>query len=598
MIFLNIILYSLIFIFFLLCLIGHGLIFKKIIFPNYNLTIGENGIFGFVFVYILTTIAHFFIPINAYFSYCILLSGFISIIINKSILIHIFYKFKKLFSFIIFLALVTAITNNLHDDVYLYQLPIINYFQQFKIIFGVIFLNDYVGQGHSFYEIMSAMQLPFLGNKAMYLLPVVFLTFFLFHIIENWKEIDGKELKIYSFIIFLILLFRFTRSKEFGTDIPVLCLLFLIQIYFVQFLKNEQNNFLFIKSIVLFSFAVFLKLYAALAIFYIIAFILIEKKSLFYFFKNNKIILIIFVLIFSSISKNIITSGCLFYQLKNVCLSNEKYSWSIDNKAANERHAYTSASSRGWKAYIRKIDHSKYVGPYEYLEISRYNYFKNLVHDKEFERFLVLISIYFLFGLLIAFSLNKKNKEEKEEIFPTKTKYIILLISLLPVLIWLYKIPHLRYGGYAYISFLFLNILNITKILPRVNFSKLKYFLVIGIIFFTGKNFLRIGNEIKQINHISTQYPFAEFQNFEFKKFYKNNFLIRKPETSLWCGNIKMICASEIEAIDNIVIKNGYVFINGNVDGILKYIRRTTYHDLFEMNDNPTQKIRSFNKKL
>ena len=59
-----------------------------------------------------------------------------------------------------------------------------------------------------------------------------------------------------------------------------------------------------------------------------------------------------------------------------------------------------------------------------------------------------------------------------------------------------------------------------------------------------------------------------------------------------------MICASELEAINNVYKKNGYIFINGNEDGILKYINRTTYHDLFEMNDNPTQKIRSFNKKL
>ena len=64
-----------------------------------------------------------------------------------------------------------------------------------------------------------------------------------------------------------------------------------------------------------------------------------------------------------------------------------------DNKAANERHIYTAASSRGWKAYMRSIDHEKFVDPHKYLEISKYNYPKYLVQDKDFERFLILIAI-------------------------------------------------------------------------------------------------------------------------------------------------------------------------------------------------------------
>ena len=598
MILINIFSFIFIFGFFLLCLIGHGIIFKKLFFPSNEITIGEKGIFGFLFIYILTTISHFFFSISIYFSIFIFLLGFISLISNQKKLWKIFINLKKLFFFIIFLSLITAITNNLHDDVYLYQLPIINYFQQFKIIFGVIFLNDYVGQGHSFYEIMSAMQLPFIGNKAMYLLPVIFLTFFLFHIIESWKKVDYKEFKVFSLLIFLIFLFRFTRSKEFGTDIPVICLLFLIQIYLIDFLKNKENSFLFAKSAILFTFAVFLKLYAALAIFYILAFVVIDKNNLIDFFKKKRIICSIFLVIFISLTKNIITSGCLFYQLKNVCLDNKNYTWSIGNRAANERHAYTSASARGWKAYLRVIGHSKYIGPNEYLKISRYNYLKNIMHDKEFERFLVLASIFIIFLFILIFSKEKKTEDEVIFSFKKKINYIILLIALAPALIWIYKIPNLRYGGYAYLAFLFYTFLDFFKLNINVNFYKLKYFLIIGVIFFSTKNFVRINNEIKKLDIAQTTYPFAKFENFEFKQYNKNNFIIRKPTVSIWCGNIQMICASELEAINNVYKKNGYIFINGNEDGILKYINRTTFHDLFEMNDNPTQKIRSFNKKL
>ena len=73
-----------------------------------------------------------------------------------------------------------------------------------------------------------------------------------------------------------LIFLRFSRSKEFGTDLPVICLLFIIQIYILNFIK-KPNTELIVKSCILFIFAVFLKIYAALAIFY----------SLFLFNKKN-----------------------------------------------------------------------------------------------------------------------------------------------------------------------------------------------------------------------------------------------------------------------------------------------------------------------
>ena len=46
------------------------------------------------------------------------------------------------------------------------------------------------------------------------------------------------------FIIALILL-RFSRSKEFGTDLPVICLLFIIQIYVLNFIRKPNSELLF-----------------------------------------------------------------------------------------------------------------------------------------------------------------------------------------------------------------------------------------------------------------------------------------------------------------------------------------------------------------
>ena len=84
-----------------------------------------------------------------------------------------------------------------------------------------------------------------------------------------------------------------------------------------------------------------------------------------------------------SLGKNLILSGCFFYQLKNACIDKEIAEWSVGNKAANDRHIYTTASSKGWKAYMRSIKHEKFVDPHEYLELSKYTYPKYLIQDKD-----------------------------------------------------------------------------------------------------------------------------------------------------------------------------------------------------------------------
>ena len=225
--------FFLIYNFYILIALISGLIFKKIFVKNKvdNLTFGEIGIFGFVFIYLFVTIFHFFLPINITFS---LIFYFLCIIFFlfdfKNITNFIKSNINKYIIFVYLLGFLTAVTNNLHDDWQLYQLPIINYMQDFKIIFGFISLNDYYGQGHSFYELMSIFQLPFLKNTSLYLLPVIFVIFFLSHVLIEIKKTDDFG-KLYLFFIIALILLRFSRSKEFGTDLPVICLLFIIQIY-------------------------------------------------------------------------------------------------------------------------------------------------------------------------------------------------------------------------------------------------------------------------------------------------------------------------------------------------------------------------------
>ena len=136
-----------------------------------------------------------------------------------------------------------SITNNHHDDLYIFQLPIINYMQNYKIVFGLINLNDFIGQGHSFYEIMSLFKIPIYENRAYFLLPIIFLNFFVIFLFESLKNENNKLIKYFIYFIIVLLIIRFNRSKEYGTDLPILCLLFYIQINLFSFINSKILNF-------------------------------------------------------------------------------------------------------------------------------------------------------------------------------------------------------------------------------------------------------------------------------------------------------------------------------------------------------------------
>lgn len=566
--------------FYILIILITGFIFKKIFWKNIkdNLTIGETGIFGFVLIYLIITIFHFFLPISLTFSLIFYLLCIIFFLFEfKNITNFIKSNINKYIIFVYLLGFLTAITNNLHDDWELYQLPIINYMQQFKIIFGFISLNDYYGQGHGFYELMSIFQLPFLKNTSLYLLPVIFVIFFLSHLLIEIKKIDNKG-KLYLLFIIALLLLRFSRSKEFGTDLPVICLLFIIQIYILNFIKKPNTELLF-KIGIFFTFAVFLKIYAALAILYL--FFLFKQKNLKFFydlFKINKISFLIIFLILFSFSKNIINSGCFFYQLKNMCLDKSVASWSIGNKVANERHIFTSASSKGWKSYVRTEKPNKFVSAKEYLELSKFNYFKYLSKDPIFDRLIITLLICFIF---IIFHIKNLKKNESKKIFNSNS--FILFGSLFAVIIWILKIPNVRYGGYAYVPFLIFMIIFYYYDLKKINKKFISVFISLCLIFFTTKNLDRIYDEMSIDK--SLNYPFSNFKKIEYKTTNIENLKINVPINQLWCGNIPMLCSSGDYLISSVITKNSYIFLLSKEKDMIKFINRTAYYDTIEEND-------------
>ena len=576
---LSVIYYFLIYNFYIFIVFVAGCVFKKIFWfkNNNNLTIGEIGIFGFIFIYLIITFFHFFIPINITFSLTVYFLCFLFFLFEfKNIKNFISLNLDKKIICLYLIGFLTAVTTNIHDDWQLYQLPIINFVQQFKIIFGFISLNDYYGQGHSFYEIMSVFQLPIINNSSLYLIPVVFVFFSLSHILNELNKIDTKG-KLFIFFIIALILLRFSRSKEYGTDLPVISLLFIIQLYVLNFIKKPNTDLLF-KTATIFIFAVFLKIYASLAIFY--SLFLLKKENLKFIiklFKPNKLSIFIFLLILSTITKNLITSGCIFYQISGTCLDKNLASWSIGKEVAKKRGEHLKAATKGWKAYVRTEQPKEFVTASQYLELSKYNYLKYLSKDAIFDRLLITLLICFFF---IFFHIRNLKKNDNNYFFSNNK--ILLIGSLITIIVWILNIPNVRYGGYAYVPFfLFMVVFSFFEI-SKLNIKFIKFFISLCLIFFITKNLNRISKEIVLDN--SNNYPFSNFESFEYNTIFINDIMIKVPIDRLWCGNIPMLCSSGDYLISDANIKNSYIFLISKEKDMIKFINRTAYYDTIEEN--------------
>ena len=573
--------HSFYYILFSLILVSLGLFFKNFFFKNADLTIGEIGIYGVIFLYFIILVYHFFLPISAYFILIVWILALLNLFFYTKELKFLIKK-NNYFIILFILFLIISLSSSTHDDINLYQFQIINYMQNFKIIFGISSLNDYLGYGHSFYEVMSFFHVPIYKNNFVFLIPVIF-AFFFIEIL--FQKISKNNIQIIHFFIGVILTFfflKFTRSKEYGTDIVVFSCLSLIQIYFLEFLLNEKKNIYIKKIFIIFSFSIFCKLYSALSIFYLIFPLIFLLKDLIKQKKNYFLITFLFFFCFFGVIKNIINTGCIFYPIGQTCFDQKVLPWSVSSKIAEKRNTFLSASSKGLKAYIRSTDGTKKVTAKDYLEISKYNYPKYLTKDPDFERFLILIGVILLSFLILFFEKNE-NKEKSLKLLDLKSsKYkLLIFISLIPVIGWFMYIPHLRYGGYNYITFFCILVLYSFFYNKNLKIKKLNFLIILSLLFCFGKNIKRIHNEIKK----NEEFPKIVFDKIIHDQIYINNFKIHYPKNSLYCGNISHICASKKNMLHKMYQKYGYIILIPDRRALSDFISDTENFENYLLND-------------
>ena len=577
--FLNFISLFLIYSFFFIIILSAGKIANNFIFQFKNLYIGEHGILGFFFIYSIVLIIHFFIPITNLVIFSVYSIFFIYFLYNlkKILFLSKIGNYKYFFIFLTFLIL--SVTNNHHDDLYIYQLPIINYMQNYKIIFGFINLNDFVGQGHSFYEIMSFFKVPFFENRAYFLLPIIFLNFFVLFLFENLKIEKNQIVKYFIYFIILLLIIRFNRSKEYGTDLPILCLLLYIQINFFYFISSKNLEF-FYKAVLASLFSIILKLYGILSLFYLLAFLPILKNNFLDIFGKKRYFTFLISVFLLTLLKNIIVSGCLAYPISKTCLNKSNFSWSIGKDIADSRNEFYNAQVLGWRSYTKNVNDGEFLTAEQYKNKKISEKIKGLVSDNDRDKILTGIILLSIFILILILS------KDKIKIYKIKkpNNILILLCLFLPLLIWLLKLPQSRYGYFAYlsclifyISFQFFKVGEINKKFTIIIFTLLIAFLVF-------KNVTRIYYEVKNLKKFQN-YPIKNFRVDEYEINYINKERFNIPKNSFMeCGNIPMLCLANVNMISNVKIISNYIFLKNNNNGLKQHINSSAIYDMIETN--------------
>ena len=156
--------------------------------------------------------------------------------------------------------------------------------------------------------------------------------------------------------------------------------------------------------------------------------------------------------------------------------------------------------------------------------ISNVQWVPNWIEKYFFTKFLDQLAFLIFTFLLVLVFFKKIKFNNKISSIDKKTYYFFLILAII-FLIWFFKHPTLRYGGYSIVFFLILSIpisFIFEKFENRKSFNKKFNFLIIlVVVLFNIKNILRINNEIKR----EDLYKFSDFPYFAIdkKNFLKKN---------------------------------------------------------------------------
>ena len=551
--------YSLIYLSFLFFSIwGYGSLLKKQFKKKLNF--GETGIYGFIIIYLIIVIIHFFLPINYAIGLLIKAAGLLIGLKNYSLIKKIDSKLFNKFLIVFIIFFICSLTDKVHDDFYWYHLPTINYIHDYKIIFGIASLNDQLGYGQGYFYLSSLFFDPIVKFNFIYHPSIIIISFFVMFMIEENSKRKIIENKILFYFFISIILIKFTRFKEYGLDVFAFCIIGLLSHYLISFYKT-QDRIYFNKSLLLIVFGLFIKQYIIITIFYLIYYFYKLKLQIFLFLKDRLILFLCICISIISMSKNIVQTGCLVYPIPITCISSNYVSWSLGTEVAKKRFDHLKAYSKGIKMYAKEIKDYNLKAE-AYLKDFKYAFHRKLILDKgEVEK--IYIVMFLAFILKIIHIISTKTKTSKS--YSKKDLIAFISTSSVTLIYWLWEAPSMRFGGYFFVIFFifsFIFFIPLQKYNYILTFKKFNIMIFCLIGLFVYKNITRITKEI----NINTNFPKHKLVEIKYQLTNKFKVPIKISNHEYFCGNIRELCSPSANksSVIKLEIKNKYYFIYPN----------------------------------
>jgi hypothetical protein len=527
---------SLIFILFYLFIIfsilGYGLTLLRLTGLKINTTnLGIIGLTGVYFLILISYFTHIFFPHNELHNSLIHLLGlfFLLFFIFRNRFLYKDLK-KLLFLIIILLPLLFLSKNN--EDFPYYHLPYALNLVENKIQFGIGNFNIAFRTPSSLFYLHSTFYLPYIKYHLFHssgLIILIFVNFFLLEKI-NIKKYNNLKVFIYllSLMSFLFLNTVFSEIAKFGTDRAGQAIVFILIIILFELINNTKDYF-FEKikiSLILLSLIISMKGYfIEYSIFYLLLLYLIIKNNLFKKLVLDKkfiSIFLFFYLLFFLI--NFSNSGCFVYPLSISCVKDTL--WSVEYNSIIELNSWYELWSKSGAGPNFRVEN-----PEVYLRGLNWvpGWFTRYFLVKALDTLAVIVLI-----CLIVFFTFRKNINIKKNI----NYFSILTIISLLLLIWFFKHPDLRYGGYAPFSLICFIILCLFLHKKFSKNHKITILLVSLVIFYSvSKNIYRVYREFKRDDiYQYKDFPFfhVEKTNYE-KTSLKDNIIIYiNDKTPCW----------------------------------------------------------------
>jgi hypothetical protein len=509
-------------------ILGYGFLLSFYVFKKNELRFinyGYLGIFGILFLILISYTTNLIIPHNKIHNFFIISSGlFFFFYFNKSY----FLKKKLLPSILVFLILsIGFYISKTHDDFPHYHYLYISQITNYKIQFGLPWFHYGFNHHSSLFYLHSLFYLPIIEKNLFNFGPIYILGFANLVFLNKILSYKLKKLDLIFYINLINLIFInifFSRLSEHGTDRSASILIFLIFSLLIEFIiSNEKRLITFL--ILLVSLNITLKsFYVIYLLIFLLLFIFFKKKKelLIFYFKSKSIIFSFFS-IFYAIFFNFINNGCIIYPIAKTCF--EEFSWSKSKgMVIAQMNWYEQWSKAGAGPNFRVDDVLNYIQGFNWVNnwIDRYFFYK-------FSDYLLGLA---LLSLIFLISFKSKTKI-KNNLTSNKKKNFTFLFLFLTSLIffWFIKNPDLRYGGgFAIIAlFIFIPICFILSSIDNnfLNKKKIILFLIIfSFLIFFNRNIYRI---------------YKEYVKYDYNPFLNPYYQIDKNEYDAVSANIKKI---------------------------------------------------------